>query len=158
MANPFFSGRIPASLADKIDNHLLTTGETRSELLIRLLRAEVNDNIADNNIDNIVSDLLLRVKKLEELAYCQNDNKLNNTNVKQPQAEETQTKKPIISESEITLTKAQILYLKQIKDLVAKTDKAKMKKLLDLELIVQLGDDLILTNLGEIVLARSENL
>ena len=48
--------------------------------------------------------------------------------------------------------------LKQIKDSVAKTDKAKMKKLLDLELIVQMGDDLVLTNLGETVLERSENI
>lgn len=162
MANPFFSGRIPASLAEKIDNHLLTTGETRSELLVRLLRAEVNDNNVDNNVDNnidsIVSDLLLRVKKLEYLANHQNDNKLDNIETKQPQPEENQTEKPILIGSEIALTKAQTLYLKQIKDLVAKTDKAKMKKLLDLELIVQLGDDLILTNLGEAVLARSENL
>jgi hypothetical protein len=158
MANPFFSGRIPASLAEKIDNHLLTTGETRSELLVRLLRKEVNDNNADNNIDSIVSDLLLRVKKLEDLANHQNDNKLDNIEIKQPQPEENQTEKPILIGSEIALTKAQTLYLKQIKDLVAKTDKAKMKKLLDLELIVQLGDDLILTNLGEAVLARSENL
>jgi hypothetical protein len=158
MANPFFSGRIPASLAEKIDNHLLTTGETRSELLVRLLRTEVNDNNADNNIDSIVSDLLLRVKKLEDLANHQDDNKLDNIEIKQPQPEENQTEKPILIGSEIALTKAQTLYLKQIKDLVAKTDKAKMKKLLDLELIVQLGDDLILTNLGEAVLARSENL
>jgi predicted transcriptional regulator len=158
MANPFFSGRIPASLAEKIDNHLLTTGETRSELLVRLLRTEVNDNNVDNSIDSIVSDLLLRVKKLEDLANYQNDNKLDNIEIKQPQPEENQTEKPILIGSEIALTKAQTLYLKQIKDLVHKTDKAKIKKLLDLELIVQLGDDLILTNLGEAVLARSENL
>jgi hypothetical protein len=158
MANPFFSGRIPASLAEKINNHLLTTGETRSELLVRLLRTEVNDNNVDNSIDSIVSDLLLRVKKLEDLANHQNDNKLDNIEIKQPQTEENQTEKPILIGSEIALTKAQTLYLKQIKDLVAKTDKAKMKKLLDLELIVQLGDDLILTNLGEAVLERSENL
>lgn len=158
MANPFFSGRIPASLAEKIDNHLLTTGETRSELLVRLLRAEVNDNNVDNTINSIVSDLLLRVKKLEELANHQNDNNFDNIEIEQPQPEENQTEKPILIGSEIALTKAQTLYLKQIKDLVAKTDKAKMKKLLDLELIVQLGDDLILTNLGEAVLERSENL
>jgi hypothetical protein len=158
MANPFFSGRIPASLAEKIDNHLLTTGETRSELLVRLLRAEVNDNNVDNTINSIVSDLLLRVKKLEELANHQNDNKFDNIEIEQPQPEENQTEKPILIGSEIALTKAQTLYLKQIKDLVAKTDKAKMKKLLDLKLIVQLGDDLILTNLGEAVLERSENL
>ena len=82
MANPFFSGRIPPGLADKIDAHLLTTGETRSELLIRLLRAEVNDdkdnnnsnNIAENNIDNVLSDLIVRVQKLEEAMNNKPDN------------------------------------------------------------------------------------
>ena len=39
MANPFFSGRIPPGLAIQIDAHLLATGETRSELLVRLLRS-----------------------------------------------------------------------------------------------------------------------
>jgi DnaJ-class molecular chaperone len=66
MANPFFSGRIPTSLAEKIDAHLFTTGETRSELLIRLLRAEVGDNNADDKSDNLLLDLLARVEKLEQ--------------------------------------------------------------------------------------------
>ena len=48
MANPFFSGRIPPGLADKIDARLLATGETRSELLVRLLRAEIGDNKTNN--------------------------------------------------------------------------------------------------------------
>ena len=110
MANPFFSGRIPPGLADKIDAHLSTTGETRSELLIRLLRAEVSDdkdnnnsdNITDNKNDDVLSDLITRVQKLEEainnktdnvvarttdnktdnvsigLAFHEDDNKLNN--------------------------------------------------------------------------------
>lgn len=157
MANPFFSGRIPASLAEKIDNHLLTTGETRSELLIRLLRAEVNetdDNKTDNNVDSILSDLLLRVSKLEELANSRNNSNSDNATTKPLQVKENKSEKVLLTESEITLTKTQVVYLKQIKDMVAKTDKVKTKKLLDLELVVQLGDDLILTNLGEVVLDK----
>ena len=79
MANPFFSGRIPPSLADKIDAHLLNTGETRSELLVRLLRAEVADNksnnTADNIVDNRLTDLVIRLERLERLINNKADNK-----------------------------------------------------------------------------------
>ena len=79
MANPFFSGRIPPGLADKIDAHLLNTGETRSELLIRLLRAEVGDNndnnSADNQSDNRLTDVLTRLERLERLINNKADNK-----------------------------------------------------------------------------------
>ena len=75
MANPFFSGRIPAGLAEKIDSHLLVTGETRSELLVRLLRTEVGDNTIDNKLDHIIVDLLARVEKLEQLCNNKSDNK-----------------------------------------------------------------------------------
>ena len=61
MANPFFSGRISPGLADKIDAHLLNTGETRSELLIRLLRAEVSDNKDNNASNNIIDNTLTDV-------------------------------------------------------------------------------------------------
>ena len=68
MANPFFSGRIPPGLADKIDAHLLNTGETRSELLVRLLRAEVgdskSDNITNNITDNRLIDIVIRLERL----------------------------------------------------------------------------------------------
>ena len=81
MANPFFSGRIPPGLADKIDAHLLTTGETRSELLVRLLRAEVDDNKLDNKTDNVddntLSDLIARVEQLERTVNNKADNKLD---------------------------------------------------------------------------------
>jgi hypothetical protein len=82
MANPFFSGRIPPALAIQIDAHLMVTGETRSELLVRLLRHEVSDNKPDNEADNIVdtkpddmiTNLLSRVERLEQLI----DNKVDN--------------------------------------------------------------------------------
>ena len=81
MANPFFSGRIPPSLADKVDAHLLTTGETRSELLVRLLRSEVDDNknnnVSDNIVDNTLTDVLIRLERLERLFNNKADNKLS---------------------------------------------------------------------------------
>ena len=85
MANPFFSGRIPPSLAKKIDDYLLTSTETRSELLVRLLRAEFGDNktdtdnkmVIDNQSDNVIADLLQRVEKLEQAI---SDNKSDNNN------------------------------------------------------------------------------
>jgi hypothetical protein len=99
MANPFFSGRIPPGLADKIDAHLLNTGETRSELLVRLLRSEVDDNNNDNNGDNIVdntlTDVLIRLERLERLVnnkadnkYQSVDNKSNNNDLPQSSGED----------------------------------------------------------------------
>ena len=75
MANPFFSGRIPPGLADKIDAHLLNTGETRSELLMRLLRAEVGDDKNDNIVENRLTDLVIRLERLERLINDKTDNK-----------------------------------------------------------------------------------
>ena len=74
MANPFFSGRIPPGLADKIDAHLLNTGETRSELLVRLLRAEVGDNKGDNKGDTRLTDVVIRLERLERLINNKADN------------------------------------------------------------------------------------
>ena len=102
MANPFFSGRIPPGLADKIDVHLLNTGETRSELLVRLLRAEVGNNKSDNTTDNIgdnigdnkLTDVVIRLERLEQLINNKannkrqiNDNKPDNTDISQPSGE-----------------------------------------------------------------------
>ena len=87
MANPFFSGRIPPGLADKIDAHLLNTGETRSELLARLLRAEVDDNKSDNIIDNRLTDVVIRLERLERLERLIN-NKADNTIDPQPSGED----------------------------------------------------------------------
>ena len=99
MANPFFSGRIPPGLADKIDAHLLNTGETRSELLVRLLRAEVGDNksnnVSNNLVDNRLTDVVIRLERLERLVNNKadnrrqiNDNKLDNNNEPQPSGED----------------------------------------------------------------------
>ena len=95
MANPFFSGRIPPGLADKIDAHLLNTGETRSELLVRLLRAEVGDNKDNNKGDNRLTDVVIRLGRLERLInnkannkYQIDNNKPDNTDNPQPSGED----------------------------------------------------------------------
>jgi hypothetical protein len=59
-------------------------------------------------------------------------------------------------QTEIVLTAAQTKDLQQINDRVGKVTKAKSKKLLDLGLIVQIGDDLVLTKQGETVLAKHQ--
>ena len=59
-------------------------------------------------------------------------------------------------QTEIVLTAVQAKDLQQIKDRVGKVTKAKSKKLLDLGLIVQIGEDLILTKQGEKVLAKHQ--
>jgi metal-responsive CopG/Arc/MetJ family transcriptional regulator len=85
MAKPFFSGRIPQSLADKVDAHLTAIGQTRSELLLRLLRQEVGDNETDNNnkADDRFTDLLQRVEKLEQIMT---DNKADDKPARKPRS------------------------------------------------------------------------
>jgi hypothetical protein len=95
MAKPFFSGRIPQSLADKVDAYLANTGETRSELLLRLLRAEVGDDNADNKTD-ILTDLIQRVTKLEQIIA---DNKAVITTEPKPKKPRT-TKPKVIQTSD----------------------------------------------------------
>jgi hypothetical protein len=186
MANPFFSGRIPPGLADKIDAHLLTTGETRSELLIRLLRAEVNDNIIDNaednKHDNILSELIARIEKLEQAINNKSDNTIDRSvnnksdniftgstlhsdddkldNISEPITTDNKVNNNQIGVlqdnlSTIDLTPVQLADLKKIHDRVGKVTKPKIKKLIDLGLVVQMGEDLILSKLGEAVLAKS---
>ena len=59
-------------------------------------------------------------------------------------------------QTKIALTAAQAKDLQQINDRVGKVTTAKSKKLLDLGLIVQIGEDLILTKQGEKVLAKHQ--
>ena len=190
MANPFFSGRIPPGLADKIDAHLFTTGETRSELLIRLLRAEVSDdknnnnsdNITNNKNDDVLSDLITRVQKLEEamnnksdnvvarttdnktdniligLAFHEDDDNLDNREKLVPVDNKLDNNRAVIlQENRIAadLNPTQLADLIKIHE--CKTvSKAKSKKLLDLGMISEIGGDSILTKLGEAILAKHQ--
>ena len=96
MTNPFFSGRIPPALAIQIDAHLMVTGETRSELLVRLLRHEVSDNKLDNVVhtkpdDDVITSMLSRIERLEQLIDNVPDIKLNNIPDIKPDSIETES-------------------------------------------------------------------
>ena len=91
----FFTGRIPPGLVDKIDAHLLNTGETCSKLLMRLLRTETSDNNNNNIVDNILTDVVIRLERLERLVNNKADNKrevsddkLDNISDPQPSGED----------------------------------------------------------------------
>jgi hypothetical protein len=74
MESQFFSARIPQTLADQIKLHRETTGETQTELLLRLLRAEISVIKADNDMVEAVSNLQQRVAELERICVIANDN------------------------------------------------------------------------------------
>lgn len=74
MPNPFFSGRIPRDLFNKIENHISETGESKTEILVKALAAYVNHPIpiessASNNGVSIEAFTALekRVVALEQL-------------------------------------------------------------------------------------------
>ena len=57
----------------------MNTVETRSELLVRLLRVEISDNkidnITDNIVDNTLTDVVIGLERLERLINNKADNK-----------------------------------------------------------------------------------
>lgn len=135
MANPFFSGRIPPALAIQIDAHLMVTGETRSELLVRLLRLEVSDNKPDNIVDtkpdDMITNLLSRVERLEQLI----DNKADNITDAEPDSIEIPEVSETVPETVPTTIEALAKRLKVgEKRLVASTvDDESWHKLMELK-------------------------
>jgi hypothetical protein len=64
MANPFFSGRIPQELLDRVEQHVQDTGESKTNVLIQALAAYLNFPIRLSSTNN--SDLEKRVNDLEQ--------------------------------------------------------------------------------------------
>jgi hypothetical protein len=73
MANPFFSGRIPQSLYDKVEQHINESGKSKTELLINALSNYLDFPVETKQTNNsneelwiVVKELQERIKKLEE--------------------------------------------------------------------------------------------
>lgn len=73
MANPFFSGRIPQNLHDKIEEYISESGKSKTELLIDALSNYLDFpvEIKQTNSNNdelwiVVKELQERIEKLEE--------------------------------------------------------------------------------------------
>jgi hypothetical protein len=64
MANPFFSGRIPQELLDRVEKHVQEAGESKTNILIQALAAYLNFPIQVNKAND--SNLERRVQELEQ--------------------------------------------------------------------------------------------
>ena len=65
MASPFFSGRIPQELYDRVDQHVKEFGEGKTQILINALSQYLGVEISTLKSSNVNTDLLL--SELESL-------------------------------------------------------------------------------------------
>lgn len=73
MANPFFSGRIPQSLYDKVEQYISESGKSKTELLISALSNYLDfpveakqTNSSNDELWIVVKELQERIEKLEQ--------------------------------------------------------------------------------------------
>jgi hypothetical protein len=66
MANPFFSGRIPQSLYDKVEQYISESGKSKTELLISALSNYLDFPVEVKPTNNSNDKLWIVVKKLQE--------------------------------------------------------------------------------------------
>ena len=65
MASPFFSGRIPQELYDRIDQHIKESGEGKTQILINALSQYLGFEISTPKSSSVNTDLFL--SELESL-------------------------------------------------------------------------------------------
>ena len=65
MANPFFSGRIPQELYDRVDQHIKESGEGKTQILINALSQYLGVEISKPKASSVNTDLFL--SELESL-------------------------------------------------------------------------------------------
>jgi hypothetical protein len=66
MANPFFSGRIPQSLYDRVEQYISESGKSKTELLINALSNYLDFPIEAKQTNNSNDELWIAVKELQE--------------------------------------------------------------------------------------------
>jgi hypothetical protein len=124
---------------------LVRTGISTTEIASELTQMGYT-NSKGNPIDR--KSIESKFKQHPDLKTAYND-------ARKPPAPTTIEPTPPV-QTEIALTAAQAKDLQQINDRVGKVTTAKSKKLLDLGLIVQIGEDLVLTKQGETALAKQQ--
>jgi hypothetical protein len=80
MPNPFFSGRIPQDLYDRIEDHIKVSGESKTRLLVAALSKYVNfePSVATTSFSEI-TDIKARLQSLELMVYELYQGKIDNT-------------------------------------------------------------------------------
>lgn len=66
MANPFFSGRIPQNLHDRVEQYINESGKSKTELLINALSKYLDFPVEAKQTNNSNDDLWIVVKELQE--------------------------------------------------------------------------------------------
>jgi hypothetical protein len=66
MANPFFSGRIPQSLYDRVEQYISESGKNKTELLINALSNYLDFPVETKQTNNSNDELWVVVKELQE--------------------------------------------------------------------------------------------
>ena len=67
MASPFFSGRIPQELYDRIEQHIKESGEGKTQILINALSQYLGIEISTPKSSNVNTDLfLIELESLKE--------------------------------------------------------------------------------------------
>ena len=66
MANPFFSGRIPQNLHDRVEQYISESGKSKTELLINALSNYLDFPVEAKQTNNSNDELWIVVKELQE--------------------------------------------------------------------------------------------
>ncbi len=72
MANPFFSGRIPPDLLDRVEKHCAETGETKTDILINALATYFDHPVAPRNTPTIEVSKQMFAALEERVAILEN--------------------------------------------------------------------------------------
>lgn len=66
MANPFFSGRIPQKLYDKVEQYISESGKSKTELLVNALSNYLDFPVEAKQTNNGNDELWIAIKELQE--------------------------------------------------------------------------------------------
>jgi len=150
---------LPSTLSSQVPTEQVLDPKQWDEPLAELVRTgisttEIATELTQMGYTNSKGNPIDR-KSIESKFKQHPDLKTAYNNARKPPVPTTIEPTPPV-QTEIVLTAAQAKDLQQINDRVGKVTKAKSKKLLDLGLIVQIGEDLVLTKQGETVLAKHQ--
>jgi hypothetical protein len=153
------NSNVPSKLPSQLPTEQILDPKQWDEPLAELVRTgisttEIASELTQMGYTNSKGNPIDR-KSIESKFKQHPDLKTAYNDARKPPAPTTIEPTPPV-QTEIALTAAQAKDLQQINDRVGKVTTAKSKKLLDLGLIVQIGDDLVLTKQGETALAKQQ--
>jgi hypothetical protein len=133
MANPFFSGRIPQSLYDKVEQYINESGKSKTDLLINALSSYLDfpveikqTNSSNGELWIVVKELQERIEKLEQGSITKDVIIPDNKDITKPN---TNSEQLSLLENEPIKPNAKLLTTKEFIELpnIKKLDTQKIK-------------------------------